>query len=388
MCKSEHFVCEVWFFTERAHKAECRILSISLASLFSSARTVWTWCNLLVLGSFLVVPLETSLKFREGISKLPEFADCVTVLELVSNHLLLHFLSSLYLRNCFVLGCSGNGLLRSSLACGCLTLSKWIALPTVTVGVHVLVPSQMSQQFVGLLLHIIQVFFIGNRVDTFVRNCWSKLFAVGCFLLEELLRFHFRRGVGRDCLRSVLGPSRHVMDVLEMSAKISTLSEGLSTVVARERSLTSVLSEMVSEVATFLKGTITVRVLAFKEQLDTLRCRVLHFNSLMPLFRDTNKGLGFWVCHVLVVVGGVRVFLRIYFWYCFNVRLWLTLLFRFLVLLFKLISKRFFVLRDKIEAFVGVVNLLEHIIEHLPLWRVGGHARMEGSWMILWMSLV
>ena len=102
-----------------------------------------------------------------------------------------------------------------------------------------------------------------------------------------------------------------MVDVLEVSAKISTLSEGLSTEVAGERSLACVLPEMVSQIATLLEGTVAVWVLALKEQLDSLRDGVLDFDGLVPLLWDANESLGLWVGDVVVVVRGVRVFLRV-----------------------------------------------------------------------------
>jgi hypothetical protein len=77
-----------------------------------------------------------------------------------------------------------------------------------------------------------------------------------------------------------------VVDVLEMSTKVSTLGECLVAEAARERTLASVLSEVITKVAGLLEHRVAIWVHAFKVEFDALSLRVPHFNRLVPLSRD------------------------------------------------------------------------------------------------------
>lgn len=81
------------------------------------------------------------------------------------------------------------------------------------------------------------------------------------------------------------------MDVLEMAAQVSTLSECLVTLRAREGSLPSVLPKVVTQVTTLLKCAPAARMLAFKIEFDALSQGVLHSDRLVPLLGDALEGL-------------------------------------------------------------------------------------------------
>ena len=76
------------------------------------------------------------------------------------------------------------------------------------------------------------------------------------------------------------------MHVLQMTAKVSTLSERLVTERALKRSHSCVLPEVISQVTALLKNTPTVRVFALEVELHSLSLRVLNSDSLVPLLRD------------------------------------------------------------------------------------------------------
>lgn len=77
------------------------------------------------------------------------------------------------------------------------------------------------------------------------------------------------------------------MDVLEVSAQIAALSEGLVTELAFEWALTSMFSKVVSEVAGLLEFAAAVVVHALEVQLDAPRVWVAHLDGLMPSCRNT-----------------------------------------------------------------------------------------------------
>jgi len=81
------------------------------------------------------------------------------------------------------------------------------------------------------------------------------------------------------------------VNVLKVPPQVATLSEVLTAEAALERSLASVLSEMIPEIARFLKDATTVRILAFEEQLGSLSVWVPNFNGTMPLTWDSFKCL-------------------------------------------------------------------------------------------------
>ena len=81
------------------------------------------------------------------------------------------------------------------------------------------------------------------------------------------------------------------MNVLEVSAKVATLSEGLATVSTGEGPLSSVLSKVISEIATLLEDAVTAWILALEEELDALCVLILHLDGLMPLLRYASESL-------------------------------------------------------------------------------------------------
>jgi hypothetical protein len=81
------------------------------------------------------------------------------------------------------------------------------------------------------------------------------------------------------------------MYFLEMSPEISTLREVLAAVLARERSLTRMFPEVVSEIARFLEDTTAARVHALEEQLLSLGAGVLDLDDLVPVRWDAFKVL-------------------------------------------------------------------------------------------------
>lgn len=102
------------------------------------------------------------------------------------------------------------------------------------------------------------------------------------------------------------------MNVLQVPAQVATLREGFVAFGAGERSQAGVLAEVVTEVAALLEGARASRVFTLEEKLDALSVRVLHFDRLVPFFRDAFEVLGdevlvrfypvFVVDHILVVV--------------------------------------------------------------------------------------
>ena len=74
-----------------------------------------------------------------------------------------------------------------------------------------------------------------------------------------------------------------------MPAEISTLRERFATSWAFKRSLTRMLSEMVSKIATFLKDTVASLVFTFEEQFDTLSLFILYLDSFVPIIWNSNE---------------------------------------------------------------------------------------------------
>lgn len=83
------------------------------------------------------------------------------------------------------------------------------------------------------------------------------------------------------------------MHVLEVSPKISTLCECFLTEGTLEGSQSSVLSEVISQVATFLENTPAMGVPTLEVKLYSLGLRVLHSDRLMPLLRYSLECLMF-----------------------------------------------------------------------------------------------
>jgi hypothetical protein len=74
-----------------------------------------------------------------------------------------------------------------------------------------------------------------------------------------------------------------------MPAQIATLCKCFLTELTREGSHTSVLSKVVSEIATFFEHAATARILAFEEKFHPLSIWILDTYGLMPLFWDSLK---------------------------------------------------------------------------------------------------
>ena len=55
------------------------------------------------------------------------------------------------------------------------------------------------------------------------------------------------------------------MNILKMPSKVSALSESFLTLVASEGSLASMLSEVISQIATFFEEAVASRILAFEK---------------------------------------------------------------------------------------------------------------------------
>ena len=79
------------------------------------------------------------------------------------------------------------------------------------------------------------------------------------------------------------------MDILHVPAKIATLRERFATLWALKRSLTCMLSEMVSKIATFLEDTIASLVLTFEEQFDTLSLFIFYLDGFVPIIWNSNE---------------------------------------------------------------------------------------------------
>ena len=90
---------------------------------------------------------------------------------------------------------------------------------------------------------------------------------------------------------TLLGVTGHLVNVLEVTAKVSTLGERLLTQDAGEGPLAGVLPKMVPEIAALLKDTLAASVAASEVEFDALADKVLHLNGLMPLRGDTLEGL-------------------------------------------------------------------------------------------------
>ena len=76
-----------------------------------------------------------------------------------------------------------------------------------------------------------------------------------------------------------------------MAAQISTLRERFVTSRALKRSLTSMLPEVIPEVAALLEDTVAALVLAFEEQFHTLGHFIFDLNGFVPIVRNTGKSL-------------------------------------------------------------------------------------------------
>ena len=87
--------------------------------------------------------------------------------------------------------------------------------------------------------------------------------------------------------------ARNSMDILKMSAKVATLSEGFLAKGTLKGAHTCMFAEMVTEVAAFLEDTAALRILALEVQLDSLGFGVFDSDGLMPLLGNALEGLMF-----------------------------------------------------------------------------------------------
>ena len=76
-----------------------------------------------------------------------------------------------------------------------------------------------------------------------------------------------------------------------MASKITTLSEVFVTVITFERTVTCVLSKVISKIAWFLKHAFTIRIVTLKKQVISLCLWVFYFYHLMPIFGCILEGL-------------------------------------------------------------------------------------------------
>lgn len=74
-----------------------------------------------------------------------------------------------------------------------------------------------------------------------------------------------------------------------MSTQVTRLSKCFETSGTSKRPLSSVFSEVISQVATLLECGIAARMSTFKIKLDPLSLRVFNSNCLVPLFGYTFK---------------------------------------------------------------------------------------------------
>jgi hypothetical protein len=81
------------------------------------------------------------------------------------------------------------------------------------------------------------------------------------------------------------------MDLLEVSAKITALSEILLAVLASEGPLSSVFSEMVSQIARLFEYTPAVWVHTLEVQFLSLSLGVFYLYGFVPITWDTLKVL-------------------------------------------------------------------------------------------------
>ena len=110
------------------------------------------------------------------------------------------------------------------------------------------------------------------------------------------------------------------MHLLQVSPEVATLGEVLVAELARERSLTGVLPEVVSQVARLFKHAPTTWVHALEEQLLSVGLRVPDLDGLVPLRWDTLEMLG-----DIVTLVSCLWLLFIVWTGLFFLNLWLTL---------------------------------------------------------------
>lgn len=75
------------------------------------------------------------------------------------------------------------------------------------------------------------------------------------------------------------------MHIFEMSAQVATLCEGFLTKRTLKRSQSRMFSKVIPQITALFEHTVTVRVLTFKIELDSLCFRIFNSDGLVPLFR-------------------------------------------------------------------------------------------------------
>jgi len=93
----------------------------------------------------------------------------------------------------------------------------------------------------------------------------------------------------------------HFVYVFEVSAKISTLGEGLMAHRTVVGPLACMLAEVIAQVTALLEDTLTIIMHAFEIEFDALGDLVLHLNSFVPLLRNAFERPGFDACHDCVL---------------------------------------------------------------------------------------
>ena len=90
--------------------------------------------------------------------------------------------------------------------------------------------------------------------------------------------------LGSDCSNSgVLGVTRHLVHIFEMSAQVATLRKSLTALRTVVGSLTCVLAEVISEIAALLKDLLAATMHTSEVLFDALRQIMFDLNGLMPL---------------------------------------------------------------------------------------------------------
>ena len=92
------------------------------------------------------------------------------------------------------------------------------------------------------------------------------------------------------------------MNINQMSTEVSTLRERLAAQLTSKGPCTSVLAEVISQVATFLEHAPTSIILALEVEFDAPSGFVLHLNCLMPLSRDVLEKFGLEHCNLMVLL--------------------------------------------------------------------------------------
>lgn len=228
----------------------------------------WSFKNFFVhLLAWRLEITELSLKLLYNVTKFNEFLNCILVLNTACNWLIIEK----NLRNRLVLNNASLAHLLLSLVYQLiliflfvnLDLSKsllnWQASNSFRVTVSILL--LMLSDHLDVLRFLRVIFFN----ETFIRNCRfyfplnRRLFLLN-FLLSDFT--HFLLGLG---LEIALLPAWDIVNILEMSPKVATLSKSLLTETAGEWSLTCMLSEMISQITALFEDTVASRVLTLEK---------------------------------------------------------------------------------------------------------------------------